>query len=111
MFSISLQFSGRLFFSGIDSLDISRRLGVSDGPRTVFSEAAPGSRSVEVTEGFARRYFDRASLSEVRSVPVDLLMPGDVARSPDPDRLEWAKNISDARIIELFTICDDRPAE
>lgn len=85
--------------SGIKALDERRRLGLSDGSemRATFPTA---SHSLPVSENFARKYFSPDQIISNMNVKLCNLIRGDVIETDS--RLEFDKNITADRIIELF---------
>ena len=87
------------WLTGLDAVDESRRLGLdADGERQMVKD---DTAAVEVSEEFARAYFDsRSSGTEMADVTFAMLGPTDVQLVGQ--RVKFADNLPAARVVELF---------
>lgn len=99
MFRIKLAIKENDALSGLDALDERRRLGLPDDSYLAFSGTY--TADVEVTEEFARKYFDRSSTVQYCEIPVASLVSCDVGMSAH-DRLAILETILPERAMELF---------
>lgn len=113
MFTIRLDFEKNEQLTGLEALDMSRRLKLEDTAALSFvDDDVTGAHSAYcgVSEGFARAYFDRTETESVAVVPIEMLIPGDVAqldgvRSDNTKRLHYATfadSITPERVRELY---------
>lgn len=107
MFRVYLSVEDRRL-TGLDALDERRRLGLGEGIElsTTSSRTASGARQAkaEVGEGFARAYFPRTATYVAATVPLRLLIPGDLVscHSANPDVFTFSDALSAERVTELF---------
>lgn len=98
-FRISLSLQSK-DFSGIEAIEESRRVGVSEETElSYFDRGGPG---FDVSEAFARRWFGPSQTDSTATVPVSLLQPGDVERMDGNPRAVSLRELPPARIIELY---------
>lgn len=91
--------------SGLDALDLRRRLKLPDSSDATFRDVRLAR--CEVSEGFARAHFPRDSRQVDRDVTVGLLIPGDCVESGPGSQRCMATDIvlaelTPARIMELW---------
>lgn len=83
-------------FDGLKALDWCRKLGLPDA--TTLSCRNVSSQTIDVSEGFARQYFDEQSTIEIAEFDVSKLQKNELVQVNGYNELK----LSDERVKELF---------
>ncbi len=105
MFKIKLTLTSFPQENGLEALDFRRKFGLADGTvAKPMAHAFHGCRVYPVEEGFARDYFARQSCEAEESVPLAMLLPGELAEVQDytSPAVALASNLTVERAKELF---------
>lgn len=104
MFRIDLTVESIGTKTGLEALDLRRRLGVGDGVLLIIDDdESPLSKDFVVDEAFARLYFEPRAVRMRADVRVSALVIGDLEPSTEMGSkcVKWA-GISDERAKALF---------
>lgn len=114
MFSIQLDLPESVSKHGIEAIDWRRRLGLPTDQNSLSfkgrarklshsEETDIESAECEVEEAFARCYFNSKQTNDFVSVPLELLIPGDLRISANNDDVATFNNLSPDRIKAIYT--------
>ncbi len=101
MFTIHLHLSDYPSLEGCQALDFERLWHLTETAR-VCSSSSVYSVDCQVPESFARAYFRPDRRVEYQTVPLALLLPGEIVRPDGGQTICLAPELSATRCMELF---------